>query len=317
MTTSIQARSRSQNSRCPYLVRSNFHRFLCIFVVFKGASPRRRTRLNQIRNATRDHRSLFNWNAPFNVSICINFLVPLQFITMNDNNDRLRKARRTQISITLRFRGPLCRLNIQNRRPRTPSQRIITLTRKIRLSTTIFNSKRLRSTRKFTIRSRAMKVIIRSSSIIPTYGIGRLLMYLTAYVNANKRIKMVNPRSFRVLRIRLFRNFRIQLPSIFKRRIMVNSFTTRSFKRQHVNKVTQIKRRCAITQVNRYRHCVRSAFLQASRKLSFTDQIGFCVMPSPMRIHRNPTRLQGTSYKLMAINILVAYFITRNLCNLQ
>lgn len=222
----IASRSGSKDGRRSNFVRRIFDRFFRIYATIKCLTPRRRTCLIFIMNTARNVRS-FSYRLATITMVHIITIVPILLYFRNDNNYRLRNARRATISITLCFRCPLRRINVQNGRTSAPSQRIITFTRKVRFCTTLFNAQGTRSTSKVFIRSRAMKIIICSSSILTTYRIRRFPMRFQYYIHPNKRVKVINPRRFCATRIRPFRLIRIKRPTIFFFRIVIRSLNAR------------------------------------------------------------------------------------------
>lgn len=259
MSHSITSRGGSQDSRSTYFLRRFLYRFFCVNTAYKSFSPRGRTRLLFIMHTSRHFRGLTNRIAAIPV-ICVITFMPNQVHFGYFNDYRLRNARRSTISITFRFRGPLCGLYIQDRRTSAPSQRVIAFARKIRFCATFFNAQRARSASQLVIRSGTMQVIIRGRSILTTNGLRRTFMRFQDDINANERIQVINPRRFRTTRVRLFRFVRIQRPSIFLFRIVIRRLNARCFTWQDMNKVSQVKRRCLFSQVSGDRYRIRSTF---------------------------------------------------------
>lgn len=230
MSYSIASRSRSQDSGCAHLIGCFFYRFFCVNVYVKCFSPGRRTRLLIIVDASRHFRSF-----PYRITtIAVIIIIPFMPFNVNFryfNDDRLRNTRRSTICVALRFRCPLCGLYVKYRRASAPTQRVITLARKIRFSTAVFDSQCTRGAREAVVRSRTMEIIIRCGGAFAANRVCRAFVRLRNNVNSYQRIKVINPRRFCTARVRLFRFVRIKRPTNVFFRVMVCSFYARSFTR--------------------------------------------------------------------------------------
>lgn len=158
-----------------------------------------------------------------------------------------------------------------------------------------------------------MQIIITGSSSILLSRDSRFFMRFRTNVDSYQRVKMINPRRFSIQRVRFFRFFRIQLPTWFFFRFMESRVNFGRFTGQAVNQVTKIKGRRTVTQVRRYRQCIRSSLFKASRQLSLYFQVGVRIVPFLVPVNRSFARFEGACVQLVAVFIQLADVFARYL----